>query len=310
MKILVTGSAGFLGSNLVSKLVAQGHDVVGVDNLLTGNFKNVVMLEKQPNFTFYKADIIDFAKQLKPGFDQIYHLASPASPPKYIEFAHETMMVNTLATDSLCKYAVSNDSRLLFSSTSEIYGDPLVHPQTEDYWGNVNTLGVRSVYDESKRFGETIISHYKRTANLNSIIVRIFNTYGPNMDPYDGRVVTNFIRQILEGNPVTMYGTGLQTRSFCYVDDLIAGLILAMNSAEGGPINLGNPNEFTLIELLNDIISVIGIKPEIIFQGIPEDDPKMRNPDISRAQNLLNWSPKIDLIEGLVPTVEWVKSQM
>jgi nucleoside-diphosphate-sugar epimerase len=310
LKILVTGAAGFLGSNLVSKLVEQGHDVVGVDSLVTGTLRNLLHLESQQNFTFHEADIICFSETLQPGFDQIYHLASPASPPKYIEYSYETMMVNTLATDRLSKYALLNESRILFSSTSEIYGDPLVHPQTEDYWGNVNTLGVRSVYDESKRFGETIISHHKRVANLNAIIVRIFNTYGPRMDPYDGRVVTNFVRQILERKPVTIYGDGLQTRSFCYVDDLIEGLILAMNSKEFGPINLGNPNEFTLMELLQKIDSLLNLQPEIIFQPIPEDDPKMRRPDISRAQNILGWSPQVDLIKGLAPTIEWVRSQL
>jgi nucleoside-diphosphate-sugar epimerase len=310
MKILVTGTAGFLGSNLASKLLERDCKVVGVDNLVTGNLRNIAHLQSERNFTFYQEDVIQFSENLESGFDQIYHLASPASPPKYMKYSYETMMVNTIATDRLCKYALLNDSRILFSSTSEIYGDPLVHPQTEEYWGNVNTLGIRSVYDESKRFGETIISHHKREKNLNAVIVRIFNTYGPKMDPNDGRVVTNFIRQILEGKPVTIYGDGLQTRSFCYVDDLIEGLILAMNGKEFGPINLGNPVEFTLIELLQAIDSILRLEPEIIFQEIPEDDPKMRKPDISRAKRMLGWTPRVDLIDGLAPTIEWVKSQL
>jgi nucleoside-diphosphate-sugar epimerase len=250
------------------------------------------------------------AKMIKPGFDQIYHLASPASPPKYMEFAYETMMANTLGTDLLCQYAVKNDCRLLFSSTSEIYGDPEVHPQTEEYWGNVNPIGVRSVYDESKRFGETLISHYARTNSLNGMIVRIFNTYGPKMDPNDGRVVTNFVRQILQEETISIYGSGTQTRSFCYVSDLVEGLILAMNSTQSGPMNLGNPNEFTLIQLLEKIGRIIG-KPYLIeYSPLPLDDPKKRNPKIDQASSLLGWNPKVQLEEGLIPTISWIKSKI
>ena len=310
MKILVTGGAGFLGSNLVAKLIAEGHDVIVVDNLITGKVSNIIDFINHPNLTFYESNVIDFIDNFKERLDQIYHLASPASPPKYMQFPYETMMANTVATDKLCLYAKNNNSRILFSSTSEIYGDPLVHPQTETYWGNVNTLGVRSVYDEAKRFGETIIAHHKRTHALKCVIVRIFNTYGPKMDPYDGRVVSNFIRQTIEGSPVTIYGEGLQTRSFCYVDDLINGLISAMNGMEFGPINLGNPNEFTLIELLKVIARLLGKEPELIFQEIPEDDPKMRRPDISRAKLLLNWQPTTELTDGLVPTIEWIRSRL
>ncbi len=310
LKILVTGGAGFLGSNLVIKLISAGHDVVVVDNLLTGNLSNLEALIGSPRLTLHKSNIIDFVENLDENIEQIYHLASPASPPKYMQFPYETMLANTIGTDKLCQYALKNNSRILFSSTSEIYGDPLIHPQPESYWGNVNTLGVRSVYDESKRFGETIISHYNRSQQLNCIIVRIFNTYGPKMDPYDGRVVSNFIRQTLEKSPITMYGDGLQTRSFCYVDDLIDGLIRAMNAKEFGPINLGNPKEYTLIELSNLIAELIGTKQNLIFQKIPEDDPRMRKPVISKAKEFLSWEPSTELVDGLKPTIEWIKSRI
>jgi nucleoside-diphosphate-sugar epimerase len=310
LKILVTGGAGFLGSNLVIKLISAGHDVVVVDNLLTGNLSNLEALIGSPRLTLHKSNIIDFVENLEENIEQIYHLASPASPPKYMQFPYETMLANTIGTDKLCQYALKNNSRILFSSTSEIYGDPLIHPQPESYWGNVNTLGVRSVYDESKRFGETIISHYNRSQQLNCIIVRIFNTYGPKMDPYDGRVVSNFIRQTLEKSPITMYGDGLQTRSFCYVDDLIDGLIRAMNAKEFGPINLGNPKEYTLIELSNLVAELIGTKQNLIFQKIPEDDPRMRKPVISKAKEFLSWEPTTELVDGLKPTIEWIKSRI
>ena len=310
LKILVTGGAGFLGSNLVVKLISAGHDVLVVDNLLTGNLSNLEDLIGSPRLTIHKSNVIDFVENLEENIQQIYHLASPASPPKYMQFPYETMMANTIATDKLCKYALKNNSRILFSSTSEIYGDPLIHPQPESYWGNVNTLGVRSVYDESKRFGETIISHYNRTQSLNCVIVRIFNTYGPKMDPFDGRVVSNFIRQTLEKSPITMYGDGLQTRSFCYVDDLIDGLIRAMNAKEFGPINLGNPKEYTLIELSNLIAELIGTKQNLIFKEIPEDDPRMRKPVISKAKEYLSWEPTTELVDGLKPTIEWIKSRI
>jgi nucleoside-diphosphate-sugar epimerase len=220
------------------------------------------------------------------------------------------MMVNSLATDHLCRYALENESRILFSSTSEVYGDPEIHPQIEEYWGNVNPIGIRSVYDESKRFGETIISHHQRTNSLDSIIVRIFNTYGPKMDPYDGRVVSNFIRQILLEEDITIFGSGKQTRSFCYVSDLVRGLILAMNSTENGPINLGNPNEFTLIQLLEMISDLTNMPYNATTKQLPQDDPKRRNPNISKANANLNWNPTIELREGLVPTIEWIKEQL
>jgi nucleoside-diphosphate-sugar epimerase len=307
MKILVTGGAGFLGSNLVGKLLENDDEIVVVDNLVTGKIENVEEFRNHKNFSFVQADITEIATILEPGFDQIYHLASPASPPKYMEFAYETMMANTLGTDLLCQYAVKNDSRLLFSSTSEIYGDPDVHPQTEEYWGNVNPIGVRSVYDESKRFGETLISHYARTNSLNGMIVRIFNTYGPKMDPHDGRVVSNFIRQILLGEKITIYGSGLQSRSFCFVADTVEGLILAMNSKERGPINLGNPVEFTLIQLLEKISNIVQIEHNLEFCDLPSDDPKRRKPSIEQAIKLLGWRPKVELDDGLEKTIEWLR---
>jgi nucleoside-diphosphate-sugar epimerase len=310
MKILVTGGAGFLGSNLIEKLLKNDCELVSVDNLVTGSINNLKEFTGRPNFTFIEGDILQVVKTLKPGFDQIYHLASPASPPKYMKYAYETMMVNTIGTDELCKYALINKSRILFSSTSEIYGDPEVHPQIEEYWGNVNPIGVRSVYDEAKRFGETIVSHYSRTNALNSVIVRIFNTYGPKMDPHDGRVVTNFVRQIVNGEKISMYGDGSQTRSFCYVSDLIDGLILAMNSDESGPINLGNPNEFTLIQLLDAISRITENEYELEFHDLPLDDPKKRNPSIDFAKNSLGWKPTIELEEGLKETISWIKAQL
>jgi nucleoside-diphosphate-sugar epimerase len=310
MKILVTGGAGFLGSNLVGKLLENDDEIVVVDNLVTGKIENIEEFRNHKNFSFIQADITEMATILKPGFDQIYHLASPASPPKYMKFAYETMMANTLATDLLCKYAVKNGSRLLFSSTSEIYGDPEVHPQTEDYWGNVNPIGVRSVYDESKRFGETLISHYSRTLLLDSIVVRIFNTYGPKMDPHDGRVVSNFIRQILLGDKITIYGSGLQSRSFCFVTDTIDGLTAAMNSEEKGPINLGNPLEFTLIQLLEKISRIAEIDPNLEYCDLPSDDPKRRKPSIDQAMKLLGWRPRVELDEGLEKTIEWLRTRI
>jgi nucleoside-diphosphate-sugar epimerase len=268
-------------------------------------------LTDDKNFTFIEQDIIaglgDF-ESLR--FDQIFHMASPASPPRYMELAIETMHVNTTATEMLLQHATKHGARLLFASTSEIYGDPHEHPQRESYWGNVNPIGPRSIYDEAKRFGETLLSHYHRSENTDTVIVRIFNTYGPRMDPDDGRVVSSFIRDGIKGKPFQVFGDGKQTRSFCFVSDLVAGLRAAMDSGITGPVNLGNPNEFTLLELATKVGSVLGMEPVLEFKDLPVDDPKQRQPDISYAKSELNWEPKIQLAEGLKLTADWMKTRL
>jgi dTDP-glucose 4,6-dehydratase len=310
-KVLVTGAAGFVGSNLVDSLLSDGHEVFGIDNFCTGSPANIAHLSDNKNFTFLERDMItgleDF-ESLK--FDQIFHMASPASPPRYMELAIETMHVNTTATELLLQHATQHGSRLLFASTSEIYGDPHEHPQRESYWGNVNPIGPRSIYDEAKRFGETLLSHFNRSEGTDTVIVRIFNTYGPRLDPDDGRVVSSFIRDGIKGKSLPVFGDGKQTRSFCFVSDLVAGLRAAMDSGITGPVNLGNPNEFTLLELATKVGSVLGIEPVLEFKELPIDDPKQRQPDISYAKSALNWEPKIQLAEGLQLTADWMKTQI
>jgi dTDP-glucose 4,6-dehydratase len=310
-KVLVTGAAGFLGSHLVDSLLADGHQVTGVDNFATGNRKNISHLTETKDFNFVEQDICDGLGELANlKFDQIFHMASPASPPEYIAMPLETMHVNTTATEMLLQYASKNGSRLLFASTSEVYGDPHEHPQRESYWGNVNPIGPRSVYDEAKRFGETFVSHYQRNKLADAVIIRIFNTYGPRMDPDDGRVVSSFIRDGIKGKSFQVFGDGKQTRSFCYVADLIRGIRAAMDSKITGPVNLGNPNEFTLLELATKVGSVLGIEPVLEFKDLPVDDPKQRQPDISYAKSALNWEPKIQLAEGLQLTADWMASRL
>lgn len=310
-KVLVTGAAGFVGSNLVDSLLSDGCEVFGIDNFCTGSPANIAHLPGNKNFTFLERDITtglgDF-ESIK--FDQIFHMASPASPPRYMELAIETMHVNTTATELLLQHATKHGSRLLFASTSEIYGDPHEHPQRESYWGNVNPIGPRSIYDEAKRFGETLLSHFHRSEGTDTVIVRIFNTYGPRMDPDDGRVVSSFIRDGIKGKPFPVFGDGKQTRSFCFVSDLVAGLRAAMDSGISGPVNLGNPNEFTLLELATQVGEVLGIEPALEFGELPIDDPKQRQPDISYAKAALNWEPKIELTEGLQLTADWMKTQL
>jgi len=310
-KVLVTGAAGFVGSNLVDSLLSDGHEVFGIDNFCTGNPANIAHLADNKNFKFIEHDVISGLGEFTDvKFDQIFHMASPASPPRYMELAIETMHVNTTATELLLKHATKNGSRLLFASTSEIYGDPHEHPQKESYWGNVNPIGPRSIYDEAKRFGETLLSHYHRSENTDTVIVRIFNTYGPRLDPDDGRVVSSFIRDGIKGLSFPVFGDGKQTRSFCYVSDLVAGLRAAMDSGITGPVNLGNPNEFTLLELATEVGKVLGIKPVLEFKDLPVDDPKQRQPDISYAKAALNWEPKIQLAEGLQLTADWMASRL
>ena len=310
-KVLVTGAAGFVGSNLVDSLLSDGHEVFAIDNFCTGSSANIAHLSDDKNFTFIERDIIAGLGEFESiKFEQIFHMASPASPPRYMELAIETMHVNTTATEMLLQHATKHGSRLLFASTSEIYGDPHEHPQRESYWGNVNPIGPRSVYDEAKRFGETLLSHFHRSEGTDTVIVRIFNTYGPRMDPDDGRVVSSFVRDGIKGKPFQVFGDGKQTRSFCFVSDLVAGLCAAMDSGITGPVNLGNPNEFTLLELATKVGSVLGIEPVLEFNELPVDDPKQRQPDITHAKSALNWEPKIELAEGLQLTADWMKTRL
>ena len=310
-KVLVTGAAGFVGSNLVDSLLSDGHEVFAIDNFCTGSPANIAHLSDDKNFTFIERDIIAGLGEFESiKFDQIFHMASPASPPRYMELAIETMHVNTTATEMLLQHATKHGSRLLFASTSEIYGDPHEHPQRESYWGNVNPIGPRSVYDEAKRFGETLLSHFHRSEGSDTVIVRIFNTYGPRMDPDDGRVVSSFIRDGIKGKSFQVFGDGKQTRSFCFVSDLVAGLRAAMASGITGPVNLGNPNEFTLLELATQVGKILDIEPVLEFKELPIDDPKQRQPDISYAKSALNWEPKIQLAEGLQLTADWMKTRL
>ncbi len=303
MKILITGVGGFIGSNLAAAHLAQGHQVLGIDNFSTGNLENVKSLE---GLELIEGGVRESLGLAPDDVDVAYHFASPASPEKYMALAMNTMDVNTNGTLSMLQFSKRSGARLVFASTSEIYGDPLVSPQTEEYWGNVNPIGPRSVYDEAKRFGETLVAHFQREEGINAGIVRIFNTYGPNMDPYDGRVVSTFIRQALAGEPLTVFGNGSQTRSFCYIDDLIRGIISMGLSEEPGPINLGNPSEINLLKLAEVVLRITDSDSKIVFQPLPEDDPKRRCPDISRATNLLKWLPEIDLEKGVSRTAQWM----
>jgi len=308
---LVAGAAGFLGSNLCQSLLAKGHKVVGVDDLSTGTVLNLKRMEEAKSFTFIKASVtqaFELPENLK--LDFVYHLASPASPPKYQKLGLETLHVNTVGTENLIQLAIKHSARFLFASTSEVYGDPLVSPQREDYWGNVNPVGPRSIYDESKRLGETLVYHFVKSGLLNGTIVRIFNTYGPGMDPFDGRVVSTFIRQALAGEPFTVFGSGGQTRSFCYVDDLIRGITALGESELFGPLNLGNPREIDLISLGQEIAKVLDVEPSFEFKELPQDDPQIRQPDITKAILQLGWEPEVDLPEGISRTAEWMKLQL
>lgn len=308
---LITGVAGFIGSNLAEKLIADGNVVLGVDNLLTGKKKNLNDLLENKNFHYIEADILeyDFAN-LEFAPEYIFHLASPASPPKYFEYPLETIHVNTVGTEILLNYSARVGAKILFASTSEVYGDPQVHPQPEIYWGNVNPIGPRSVYDEAKRLGETLMFHYHRKGLANTTVVRIFNTYGPKMDPYDGRVVTNLLRQAIQSEPLTLYGSGDQTRSFCYISDLVIGLIAAMDADHPGPINLGNPNEVSLLSLVKKAEVLVGEKCNVTYSPLPEDDPTRRRPDIDLARSILRWEPSINLEIGLALTYSWLKDNL
>ena len=303
MRLLVTGAAGFLGSHLTDRLLAEGHDVLGYDNLITGSRENLAHLDGNRRFRFVRQDVSQpFA--IKGPLDGILHFASPASPPDYQRWPIETLMVGSYGTHRCLALAAEKGARFLLASTSEVYGDPVQHPQTESYRGNVNPVGPRAMYDEAKRFGEAITSSFHRTYGTVTRIVRIFNTYGPRMRPEDGRVVSNFIVQALRGRPITIYGDGSQTRSFCYVSDLIEGIYRLFQSDYHDPVNVGNPSEFTVKQLAERVKELTGSKAPIIFEPLPDDDPKVRQPDIAQARTRLGWTPKVALQEGLSSTIE------
>ena len=308
-RALVTGAAGFLGSHLVEKLLIENYFVEGIDNLITGNISNIQHILNQSNFNFNQKDLLELdLNSFSSRFDLIFHAASPASPPKYFEFPLETLKINAEGTFKVAELALKNDARLIYFSTSEVYGDPEIHPQSEEYWGNVNPIGPRSVYDESKRYGEAVVSHFKRNNKLNAGIIRIFNTYGPRLDKFDGRVISNFLNQAIREVPLTIYGDGNQTRSFCFVSDLIEGIWRFSQIKEFGPLNLGNDKEISLNGLFEDLQKIIGKNLEKKYLEKLEDDPKRRRPDLSRAKEMLGWSPVVDLKEGLQITLNWYKN--
>ena len=301
--ILVTGAAGFLGSHLSQTLLEKGCKVIGIDNLSSGSLLNLEAIRNSQEFKFIEHDITD---RIDIECDEIYNLACPASPVQYQNNPIETLKTNVIGVCNLLELAVENRAKIFQASTSEVYGDPLEHPQKESYWGNVNPIGIRSCYDEGKRCAETLFLDYQREHKIEIRVARIFNTYGPKMQSEDGRVVSNFIVQALSGKPLTVYGEGMQTRSFCFVDDLIRGFVLLMDNEKlQGPVNLGNPSEFTMIELAKKIISLTSSNSEIIFKDLPQDDPKMRRPDIDLATQKLGWSPSISLDEGLKKTINY-----
>ncbi len=311
-KILIAGGAGFIGSHLCDYYVARGCEVWCLDNLITGSEENIKELLKRKDFRFIKEDVIHLDVEKLPGdFNYIFHLASPASPPDYFKNPLETLRVNSIGTENLLKLALRCNARFLFSSTSEVYGDPLMPVQSEEYWGNVNPVGPRAVYDEGKRYGEAIVMTYYRKATVDTRIIRIFNTYGPRMRLNDGRVIPNFIYQVLTDRPMTVYGDGKQTRSFCYINDLIDGIVRMMDIKDYHlPVNLGNPGEFTVLQLAEIIQNIIGKKVKIEFLPALEDDPKRRNPDISKARKLINWKPKVQLEEGLKKTINYFREKV
>ena len=308
MRVAVTGGSGFLGSHLCEALLRRGDSVVCLDNFSTGDPRNIEHLLTHPAFEFIRADVT-VAVEVPGAVDAVAHLASPASPPDYLRQPLETLAVGSRGTENALRLALRNGARFILASTSEIYGDPLVHPQDEDYWGNVNSVGPRSVYDEAKRFAEAISVAYRRTHGVDVGIARIFNTYGPRMRPHDGRVVSSFITQALTGEPLTIYGDGKQTRSFCYVDDLVRGLVALIDSAEPGPFNLGNPVERTVTELAERVLELTGSPSQIQYHPLPVDDPCRRRPVITRARDTLGWAPEVDIDEGLRRTADWFASR-
>jgi dTDP-glucose 4,6-dehydratase len=306
MRVLVTGAAGFLGSHLTDRLLSAGHSVVGVDNLSTGDMDNLAHLKNQSRFRFEELDI---CTAFDPGeVDYVFNMASPASPPEYLRLGIETLRVGSAGVENTLEIAERYGAGYLHASTSECYGDPLEHPQSETYWGNVNPVGPRSVYDEAKRFAEALVMAYHRSRGVNTHLVRIFNTYGPRLHPGDGRVISNFMMQALRGEPLTIYGDGKQTRSFCYVDDLIEGIVRLSRSGEHLPVNIGNQDEFTILECAQAVLEVTDSKSELRFVDLPVDDPTRRRPDITKARTLLGWEPKIKLREGLERSLDYFRS--
>jgi dTDP-glucose 4,6-dehydratase len=309
MRVLVTGGAGFLGSHLCDRLLAEGHQVVAMDNLLTGSTDNIAHLAGNRDFQFIHHNVTDYI-YLKGSLDAILHFASPASPIDYLELPIQTLKVGSLGTHNALGLALAKGARFLLASTSEVYGDPQIHPQTESYWGNVNPIGPRGVYDEAKRFAEAMTMAYHRSHGVATRIVRIFNTYGPRMRLNDGRVVPNFVAQALRGEPLTVYGEGKQTRSFCYVSDLVDGIYRLLLSEEVEPVNIGNPAELTIVEFAQVINELTGNRAGIRYEPLPVDDPKQRRPDISKARRLLGWEPKVDLAQGMAETISFFKRQL
>jgi dTDP-glucose 4,6-dehydratase len=308
-RIVVTGGAGFLGSHLSTTLLDRGDEVVAVDNLATGRVENIEHLFGHDGFRFVHHDVSEYLWVPGP-VDAVLHFASPASPRDYLELPIQTLKVGSLGTHNGLGLAKDKGARFLLASTSEVYGDPQVHPQPEDYWGHVNPVGPRGVYDEAKRFAEAMAMAYCRTHGMAVRIVRIFNTYGPRLRAHDGRVVSNFIDQALRGEPLTIYGDGTQTRSFCYVDDEVQGILALLDSDLDGPCNIGNPDEFTVRELADVVVELTGSNSEIVHEDLPVDDPAKRRPDITRARTELGWEPKIDLREGITRTIEWFREEL
>ena len=310
--VVVTGGAGFIGSHICDALLAKGYSVICVDNLLTGSEQNIAEAKKNSNFTFIKQDIVQSAPQVDGAVNFVFNLASPASPSDFVGLAEEIALVNSVGTVNMLKFAADKKARYLEASTSEVYGDPKEHPQKETYWGNVNPNGVRACYDESQRFAEAITMVYVRKHQLDARIARIFNTYGPRMRTNDGRVVTNFLLQALKGEPITVYGDGTQTRSFCFVSDLVEGLMKLMftEGAKGEVVNVGNPEEYTVMDFANKIKTMTQSSSEIVHAPLPEDDPTQRQPDIAKAKNLLGWEPKVTVDEGLKKTIAYYRTTL
>ncbi|MCD6340165.1 MAG: SDR family oxidoreductase [Verrucomicrobia bacterium] len=306
---IVTGGAGFLGSHLVDLLLERGHQVVAMDNLVTGNVENIAHHAGNPNFRFIQQDVTEYLFLDGP-VDYVWHFASPASPVDYAKLPIQTLKVGSLGTHKTLGLARLKGAKFLLASTSEVYGDPLVHPQSEDYWGNVNPIGPRGCYDEAKRFAEALTMAYHRTHRLQTRIVRIFNTYGPRMRLNDGRVAPSFLEQALRGEALTVYGDGSQTRSFCYVSDLVEGVYRLMMGGDPYPVNIGNPEEMTILQFARKIIELTGSESPVVFRDLPVDDPKKRRPDIARARKLLQWEPVVGLEEGLRKTVEWFRERL
>ena len=309
MRVLITGAAGFLGSHLCDRFLAEGHDVVGLDNFVTGHPDNIAHLIGNDRFEFVRHDISTYTYVAGP-LDGVLHFASPASPIDYLELPLETLTVGSLGTHNALGLAKAKGARFFIASTSEVYGDPLVHPQKEEYWGNVNPVGPRSVYDEAKRFSEALTMAYHTWHGLDTRIVRIFNTYGPRMRPRDGRVVSNFIVQALSNGPITIYGDGSQTRSFCYVSDEVDGIYKLFMNGDSNPTNIGNPDEYTVKQLAELVVELTGTRAPIVYEPLPKDDPKVRKPDITRARMMLGWEPKVHVRDGLARTIEFFEQHV